>query len=599
MFRNRVERDPNETAALFVSGANFSGSSDIRQVTRNYSELDMNSRRVASWLQERTAPGDRVLLVYSPGLEFVTAFFACVYAGLIAVPAPVPARSRHQHRRLAAIARDAGVRVLLTQEEDRVTMDKWVAEAGIPGMVLCATDTVEAEPDAWTEPAVSPDTVALLQYTSGSTGDPKGVVVTHGNLLINGERIFGALGLDATVRTGGWIPMFHDMGLIGLMLPGILLGRGFAQMDSLTFLRRPHLWLRMMDELDVNLTASPDFGYELCVRRVAEDQLDGLDLSRVRAAVNGSEPVRARTLDQFCERFGPVGFPPDAMVPMYGLAEATLMASGTGRRVPVRTPVDVSALERGLLTPVDASAADARVLTSCGADTGSDAVIVDPDSGAALPDGHIGEIWLAGPCVAAGYWHAEHATDSTFRATTADGRGPFLRTGDLGGRLDGDLYVTGRRKEVLVLHGRNLYPHDIEEELRVRHEELGGLPGAVFMVGGGDGVDADPVVVAVHETRERLDEEGLHRLAVAMKQSVAEEFGVPVGAVALVRPRSIRRTTSGKIQRSAMRELYLTGEWEPLCLNEDPRLTSALAGHRKAGDGPGKTNDAQGRGSAL
>lgn len=565
---------PNEPATFFVSG-----SRELTSVSRNYSELDLHARRIAAWLQERFAPGDRALLVYTPGFEFVSAFFGCVYAGLIAVPAPVPARSAHQHRRLATIVRDAGVKVLLTQECDRATMDKWAADAGVPGLALHATDSGAGDPAAWSEPTVSPDTIALLQYTSGSTGAPKGVVVSHGNLLVNIQRIAKAIDVDAPIRYGGWIPLYHDMGLIGLMLPGILIGRGYAQLDSLSFLRNPYQWLRMMDELDVNLTAAPDFGYDTCVRRVTDEQLGELDLSRLAVAVNGSEPVRAGTLDRFEERFRPAGFRSEAMLPMYGLAEATLMASGSGGRKPVRTPVDAAALERGVLTQA-AATQPSLLLTGCGAATGSDAVIVDPDTAEVLPDGRIGEIWLSGPCVAQGYWDNEQATNATFRARTADGRGPFLRSGDLGGWLDGDLYVTGRRKDVLVVHGRNLYPHDIEEELRLRHEELDGLLGAVFMVGGADGVEAEPAVVAVHEIRWKPDDERLAPLAAAIKQTIAREFGVPVGAVALVRPRSVRRTTSGKIQRTAMRELYLTGQLAPVFLSEDPLLASALEDRR-------------------
>ena len=561
---------------------------EMRCAVRNRSELDLHSRRIASWLQERFSPGDRALLLYPPGIEFATAFSACVYAGIIAVPAPMPGRYRHERRRLAAIARDAGVRVLLTQESGLPDVEKWMAEEGVADAVACATDIDTdpdtgagiGDPDAWTAPAVSPETLALLQYTSGSTGTPKGVMVSHGNLVANVERIERGLGLGPDSRWGSWIPLYHDMGLIGMMLPGVLRGRGYVQMDPMSFLRRPYNWLRMMDELDVHGTAAPDFGYDLCVRRVTDEQLAGLDLSRLGAAVDGSEPVRAGTVSRFCERFAAAGFRPRAFLPMYGMAEATLMVSGTHGRLPVRTEIDAPALEEGILRPAT-DPAHARTLTGCGPASGSDVLIADPDSRAALPDGRIGEIWLSGPCVAAGYWDNAEATGAVFRAYTADGRGPFLRSGDLGGWLDGDLYVTGRRKDVLVLHGRNLYPQDIEDELRAQHEELDGLHGAVFMIGDGDGVDTEPAVVAVHEIRAHWGAERLGRIAVAMKQTVAKEFGVPVGAVALVRPAGVRRTTSGKVQRSAMRAAYLSGELETLRLSEDPLLTKALETYRR------------------
>ncbi|BBC31212.1 Peptide synthetase [Streptomyces graminofaciens] len=520
-----------------------------------------------------------MLLLYSPGIEFTTAFSACVYAGVIAVPAPLPGRYRHERRRLAAIARDAGVNVVLTQQSDLPDVAKWVAEEGIVGVVCHTTDAGDGDPDAWTAPEVSPDTLALLQYTSGSTGDPKGVMVTHGNLVANVERMVDAFGNDSGTTYGGWIPLYHDMGLIGLMLPGLLSGNGYVQMDPMSFLRRPYHWLRMLDACDVGFTAAPDFGYELCVRRVTDEQLATLDLSRVKAA-DGSEPVRADVVTAFTERFAAAGLRPDALIPVYGLAEATLMASATTGRAPLRTTVDASALENRVLRPAEGTE-PSRVLVGCGAPTGSDVLIVDPDTGEAQPDGRIGEIWLSGPCVTAGYWENERATDATFRAHTDDGRGPFLRTGDLGGLLDGDVYITGRCKDVLILHGRNLHPADIEYELRCQHEELGGMHGAVFMVGDDDGPDTAPAIVAVHEIRAHWGAERLSEIAVDMKQTVAREFGVPVAAVALVRPGGVRRTTSGKVQRSAMRALYLAGELDTLHLGEDQLLTAALAEHRR------------------
>ncbi|GHG66829.1 AMP-binding protein [Streptomyces glebosus] len=546
---------------------------------RDRAELDLHSRRIASWLQERFAPGDRALLLYSPGIEFTTAFCACVYAGVIAVPAPLPGRYRHERRRLAAIARDAGVRAVLTQRTDLAGVEKWVAEEGIVGAVCHPTDAGDGAPDAWTAPEVSPQTLALLQYTSGSTGDPKGVMVTHGNLIANVERMVDAFGNDSGTTYGGWIPLYHDMGLIGLMLPGLLSGNGYVQMDPMSFLRRPYHWLRMLDVCDVGFTAAPDFGYEMCVRRVTDEQLATLDLSRVKAG-NGSEPVRADVVAAFTDRFAAAGLRSDALIPVYGLAEATLMASGTTGRPPLLTTADAAALENRELRPATGTAtAQPRVLVGCGAPTGSGVLIVDPGTGDALPDGRIGEIWLDGPCVAAGYWENEAATAATFRAYTSDGRGPFLRTGDLGGLLDGDLYITGRRKDVLVLHGRNLHPADIEYELRSQHEELAGMNGAVFMVGGDDGVDTAPAIVAVHEIRAHWGADRLGQIAVGMKQTMAREFGVPVAAVALVRPGGVRRTTSGKVQRSAMRALYLAGDLDTLHLSEDPLLTAALAGH--------------------
>ncbi|MFF4202640.1 fatty acyl-AMP ligase [Streptomyces sp. NPDC001668] len=573
-LREQAARKPQQPAVTFVSDF-----SDFSRTVRDRAHLDEHSRRIASVLQERLSPGDRVLLLYSPGIEFTTAFTACVYAGVSAVPAPLPGRYRHERRRLAAIARDAGVSAVLTQRSDLPDVEKWAAEEGVAGAVCHPTDSADGDPDSWTAPEVSPGTPALIQYTSGSTGEPKGVMVTHANLVANVERMARLFGNDSGTVYGGWIPLYHDMGLIGLMLPGLLCGSGYVQMDPMSFLRRPYHWLRMLDACDVGFTAAPDFAYELCVRRVTDEQLATLDLSRLKAA-DGSEPVRAEVVAAFSERFAAAGLRPDALIPVYGLAEATLMVSGTTGRPALRTPVGITALEKQVLKPAEEGEAS-RVLTGCGAPAGADVLIVDPGTREPLPEGRIGEIWLDGPCVTAGYWQNEDATDATYRARTRDGRGPYLRTGDLGAVLDGDLYITGRRKDVLVLHGRNLHPSDIEYELRSQHEELEGLHGAAFMVGDDDAVDIAPAIVAVHEIRAHWGAERLGRIAVEMKQTVAREFGVPVAAVVLVRPGGVRRTTSGKVQRSTMRALYLAGELDTLHLGEDPLLTAALAGHRR------------------
>ncbi|KJK47226.1 peptide synthetase [Lentzea aerocolonigenes] len=541
---------------------------DIRR--KDYVNLDRTARAVAVWLREHCAPGDRVLLLHPAGLEFSSAFFGSCYAGTIAVPAPVPGRYQHERRRLTGIARNAGVRVVLTDRASLPQVEKWVAEAGLSDVVCRATDDEMGDPGAWRPPEISPDDIALLQYTSGSTSEPKGVMVSHRNLLSNVDAIMTAAGVDSGCRSGGWIPHYHDMGLIGLLLTGVLRGRGFAFMAPMAFLRRPHHWLRMMQDLDVNMSAAPDFGYDLCVRRVTDEQLAELDLSGLRAVVNGSEPIRSANLTRFCDRFAAAGFRAEALLPMYGLAEATLMVTGTSGRPPLRRSFDVAALERGRLVADD----QGRELVGCGGPNEVDVAIVDPRTRATLPSGRIGEIWVRGGSVAGGYWDNPDATAATFDARTSGGDGPYLRTGDLGGLHDGDLYVTGRLKDTLVLHGRNLHPHDIEDVVRTEHEELHGLHGAVFTV---PGAHDEEQLVVVHEIRTTWGEQRLAEVAASMKQTVTREFGTAVGSVVLVRPSAVRRTTSGKIQRSAMRDLYLADELEPVLRSEDAQLTAARA----------------------
>lgn len=572
VLRERVGNAPDRDAVTFVRDPQARDHESL-----SLAELDARARGTAVWLAGRTEPGDRVLLLYSPGVEFTVAFFGCLYAGLIAVPGPLPGRYRHERRRLARIARDARATVVLTDRRGLPEVEKWAADEGLTHLLPHATGQTDGAPGAW-RPRVpaDPDALALLQYTSGSTGSPKGVMVRHRDLLTNVDAVVRSLGLRPGHRLGGWIPLYHDMGLIGLMLPGVLRCSGYVQMDPMTFLRRPHQWLSMMDTYDVNGTAAPDFGYDLCLRRVTDEQLAGLDLSRVQAAVDGSEPVRADTVTGFAARFATAGFPSDALVPMYGLAESTLLAAGMGGRPPFVVGVDTAALEGNVLRRA-APGVPARHLVGCGTSIGPQVRVVDPDTGEVLPDGSVGEIWLRGPSVTAGYWGNPEATSAVFGAVTSDGQGPFLRTGDLGGVLDGDLFVTGRRKDVLVLHGRNIHPQDIEAELRAQHEELGGLHGAAFTVGWDDGTGPRESVVVLHEIRGHWGTERMTGLAAAMKLTVAREFGVPVAAVVLLRPGGIRRTTSGKVERSAMRALYLERALDPLLLSEDPHLTAALA----------------------
>ncbi|MEU5694769.1 fatty acyl-AMP ligase [Actinosynnema sp. NPDC020468] len=545
VFRERLSEVPVNPAVTFTTDSDDSPT----DVSLSYPELDLRSARTAAWLRGRLAPGDRALVLCPTAPEFATAFLGCLRAGVVAVPVPPPGRFRHERRRVTGIARDAGVRALLTDVATGPAVAAWAAEEGVSAP-RHEVDGPGPEPGS----DRLADVPALLQYTSGSTGRPKGVVVTQANLLSNVDAIVAAHGMGRHDRFGGWIPLHHDMGLIGLLLPGILRGAGYVQLSPVAFLRRPHRWLRLLDRYDLHASASPDFGFDLCARRVTDEQLTDLDLSRVRGVVNGAEPVRASTVERFTARFAPAGFRAEAMVPSYGLAEATLMATCTPGRPPRRVPFDPAALERGELRPADGS----RELVGCGARRSGELLIVDPTSGAEREPGRIGEIWLRGPGVAAGYWRDEVATAAVFGAHTVDGRGPYLRTGDLGGVLDGDLFVTGRRKDVLVLRGRTLHPQDVEDELREAHPELAGLHGAVFAV---DGV-ADLVVV--HEIRGHWGAERFAAVAAGIRHTVSREFGVVAGVVALVRPGAVLRTTSGKVERAATRAGYLADELDTL-----------------------------------
>ncbi|MFB4300555.1 fatty acyl-AMP ligase [Actinomadura sp. NTSP31] len=518
--------------------------------SRSYAELDAHARSVARWLGRRGAAGDRVLLLYSAGLEFAAGLLGCLYAGMVAVPAPLPGH-RGQVRRTGGIAEDAGVSFVLTDARSLPEVTSWT-ERDLPGVRTLAIDLVDA--GDWEPVRADGSTLAVLQYTSGSTAAPKGVMISHGNLLHNAGELARAFRLDGDTRFGGWIPLYHDMGLFAHLVFPLLYGGSTVLMGQVAFLKRPHLWLEMISRFGLTFSAAPNFAFELCTRRVTDDQLAGIDLSGWRIAVNGSEPVRASVLAAFAERFARAGLRPETLTPAYGMAEATVFVSGAPERAPLVRRADPAALERFELREAsgdgdgDRDGGGARELVSCGrVAAGLEVLVVHPETGEALPEGRIGEIWLRGGSVTSGYWRDAAASAEIFAEPG------FLRTGDLGALVDGELYVTGRIKETLVIRGRNLYPQDIEHEVRRHHAELSSSVGAAFTVPG-EGSDE---LVVTHEVRGRRVDVG--ELAGAVRETVVREFGVSPARVLLLRPGTVRRTTSGKIERATMRALFLAG----------------------------------------
>ncbi|MFI0371291.1 fatty acyl-AMP ligase [Actinomadura sp. 1N219] len=566
LFRERVAERPDAEAVAFLADPSDVAGGMARW---SYARLDEEARGRAAWLRDRLAPGSRVLLLHPSGLEFAAALLGCLYAGMIAVPAPLPGRYRHHRRRLAAIAGDSGAAAVLTTARDLDEVRGWMAEAAAELPAAAGTPLGEGklpvgagdepgfgDPRGW-EP-VPPDrsATALLQYTSGSTGAPKGVVIQHDQVLFNAAE--GVRELRWHGHAGGWLPLYHDMGLNQLLWP-LLNGDRCVLMEPSAFVRRPARWLRLIDVHDVHMSFAPNFAFELCVRKVRDEELAGLDLSRWHLAGCGSEPIDPRVLDAFADRFASAGFRREALAPVYGLAEATVYVSGRPGRPPVTRRVDLEALAAGAFTPA-APGRPAREVVSCGAPTGTCEIrIVDPASHEVLPEGRLGEIWLRGRSVSPGYWGRDDNAP-IFAAVTAGGIGGHLRTGDLGTLHEGELYVHGRLKDMIIVHGRNVYPQDVEQELRARHPELG-KAGAVF--GGPDAAAAESAVVVTHEVA-GVPADRLPALAAEIRHTVGREFGVGVAAVALLKPGSVPRTTSGKVRRSAMRDLFHEGRLTPL-----------------------------------
>ncbi|WP_040866273.1 fatty acyl-AMP ligase [Nocardia exalbida] len=495
-----------------------------------YRELDRDARAVAAWLAARPESTEPVVLLYQDGLAFLRVFLGCLYAGVVAVPAPVP-HDAGSARRVANVIADSGARLVLTTAH----FQPLVAAATRAAVVT--TDGQLGDPDAWQMPDIDSGTIAFLQYTSGSTGTPKGVVVTHGNLLHN-EAAIAEGGMKGAGTGVSWIPHFHDMGLIGMLLGAVYAGANLVLMAPTTFLKRPVRWLQAIEKYRATFTGAPNFAYDLIARRVTDEQLADLDLSTLEIALSGAEPVREQTMTAVLERFALAGWRPTTFRPAYGLAEVTLLASAAS------TPSVPVYLDVGR---------DAR-LVGCGpAAGGLDIRIVDPRTLQQLADNTVGEIWIRGESVAAGYWNRPDETRETFGAHLGT-VGPFLRTGDLGLLRDNELFVAGRLKDLLIINGRNVYPQDVEELVRELHPAFADSAGVAVSVDAGG---RERLVVLQGVKTALQGDATLAELTSAIKVAVSRGFDVPAPNVVLIPPRSVHRTTSGKVQRSSMREAFV------------------------------------------
>ncbi|MDB4995741.1 MAG: peptide synthetase, partial [Myxococcaceae bacterium] len=583
--------------------------------TLDYGELGRRARAIGVLLQQHAKPGGRVVLLYPPGLDYIAAFFGCLYGGFVAVPAypPDPSRLNRTLPRLQAIAEDAQADVVLTTTAILGITDVLGAMApDLAAKKWLATDMLEPGIEAgWRAPGVEPNALAFLQYTSGSTGTPKGVMLTHANLLANERMIQEVFALGRDSVGVGWLPLYHDMGLIGNVLQTIYTGFHCVLMSPLDFLQRPVRWLEAVSRHGGTASGGPNFAYDLCVRRITDEDRARLDLKTWQLAFSGAEPVRDKTLERFAEKFGVCGFTPRAFLPCFGLAEAALLVSGKRMGTEVRVAhLDVAALEEGRVA--DAPTADAgRAFVSCGpAVAGSRVLIVDPVAHLACSANKVGEVWVAGPHVAVGYWDDVEKSEATFHAQLADSEDRsldgvrFLRTGDLGFERDGEIFICGRLKDLIIIRGRNYYPQDIE---RVTEESFPTLRRGCTAAFSIQVEGEERLVIAVEvdrrtRTEDRRGEErreGSDRRAAptpdgndpeardafrpekvfeAIRGLVAEHFHVAVHSIALLKPGSIPKTSSGKIQRHACRDGYLEGTLDALVTDVlDDEMSTAEA----------------------
>ena len=558
VLRNRAHFQPDQRAFTFTH--KYAEESHL-----TFAELDCHARSIAALLQQTVAVGERALLLYPPGLEFISAFFGCLYAGVVAIPCypPHPARPERAMPRLRSIVGDAEPTIGLTSS----TLERAVERFGpmeFPRVRWLVTDrALKSLAGTWSEPELTRDSLAFLQYTSGSTAAPKGAMVSHGNIVANLEMIRRAFGHTQESTFVSWLPPYHDMGLIGTILQPLYVAASAVLMAPGDFLEQPIRWLRAITRHRGRTSGGPNFAFDLCVRRTTPDERAGLDLSSWEIAFNGAEPIHPETIERFTRMFAPYGFRPNASYPCYGLAEATLFVSGGVKMAPVVVKaIEREAIRAHRVVETRAVVPSADGFVCCGrSPDGQTIAIVDPRTRRRCPSDRVGEIWIAGPNVTQGYWNRPEETARTFQARIADdGEGPFLRTGDLGFVQDGNLFVTGRLKDLIIIRGRNHYPQDIERTVEQCDPILRRGSGVAFPVA----VDGEERLVIVSQIASREARAKLAEVVESVRKAVAEQHDLHVYAVVLVKTGSIRKTSSGKIRRQACRADFLANRLEVL-----------------------------------
>jgi acyl-CoA synthetase (AMP-forming)/AMP-acid ligase II len=559
LLHHRASEQPNERAYVFLS------DKGEEEAVLSFGELDRRASMVAARLAKRGQAGDRALLLFGPGLDFIIAYFGCLLAGVIPVPMMLPRRNSSLDSS-ASIFRDCSPRFAITNAHltnARPDVVERFNGGQTQWLIVDESDEQSIEPER-PFAVLSREDIAFLQYTSGSTSDPKGVVVTHGNLIENLEMIRLTLGNTSRSTYASWVPLYHDMGLILNVLQSLYVGALCVLLAPVTFIQRPLTWLRAIQDYRAEVAGAPNFAFDLCVQRFRAEQMRGLDLSCWKLAFNAAEPIRADTIERFAATFDKYGFEPRAMYPLYGMAEATLLIS-SGRRGagPVIRSVGLDAFRQHQIA-APTSTDDAHRVVSCGQNIiGQRIAIVDPLTRQRLAADRIGEVWVGGPHVCKGYWRNPDATRSTFQARIEGEDESWLRTGDAG-FMDpaGELFITGRIKDMIIVRGINYYPQDIENTVYNSHPSLRRHCGAAFSV---LTENNEEKVVLVQEV-ERTHRRGLaiEEITACIREAVANEHEIALDAIVLIRPGAIPKTTSGKIQRNLARLMWLQNSFQPI-----------------------------------
>ena len=569
-----------------------------RKIRLTIEKLDTKARSIAAHLQSLNTIGERALLLYPPGLEFIAAFLGCLYAGVIAVPA-YPPRKGQSLLRVKSIAADSSAKIVLTNQSllDFIESQQTANLANVKYVI--ATDNLPQDLAAnWQKPAINADTLAFLQYTSGSTGNPKGVIVSHGKLLYNEQIIKQGFGHTQDTTVVGWLPFYHDMGLIGNVLQPLYLGICSILMPPVTFLQKPIRWLQAISDYKATTSGAPNFAYEMCLQKITPEQRASLDLSSWEVAFCGAETIRVETLERFAEVFAECGFRKEAFYPCYGLAEATLFVSGGEKTEDYKVcHVESKALAENRielstdnLTPQPGENKEKlsdTAIVSCGSVIAQEVVIVNPDDLLPYSENQVGEIWVRGESIAQGYWGKIKETAEVFKGKIAGvEEKSYLRTGDLGFIYENELYITGRIKDTIIIRGLNYYPQDIELTVEQSHPSLQPGCGAAFGVEIAERAKEEGLVIVQEVKREGWRSVDVDSAIASIRAAVSQHHQLQVYAVVLLKPGSIPKTTSGKIQRYACRAgfrnggLNAIGEWQV----EESRGSGGSGGSRGEGN---------------
>lgn len=552
-----AEDRPDAIAYRFIAN-------DIeRSQTLTFSELRSKAKTLAAHLQQQIEPNERAVLIYMPGLEFVVAFIACLYAGIIAVPSYTIAARRLalDFQRLDLLIKDSHAKAILTDSQTAPLLS-------FPDLVSIVTDkALDKFPE--TERPLADNPIAYLQYSSGSTGNPKGVMVTNENLIVNTRECVRFLGLTQHSKVLSWVPHYHDMGLAGFILTPLTLGISASLMSPFSFVEDPLRWFRAISMYKITHTGGPNFGFELCTKWIKRFPQTGMDLSCLKVALCGAEPINPELPHRFYENFAPYGIQPDVFYPVYGLAEHTLIASGGKRKNATVKSFDYSKLQSH-----QASESPTGIkIVSCGYPCeGHEIRIVDPSTKEILKDDQLGEIWLRGPSVTKGYWEKPQETQDVFQAQTADQQKPFLRSGDLGFFHEGQLYIFGRIKDIIIIRGRKYAPQDIEFIVQNAHESIRKGNVVAFSVD----IDSVERLVIVSEILEGKTKEEYDRMYSEITKQISTAFQLAVYEIVLIPSKTLPKTTSGKVQRHICKKQYLNqelktvGSWKTPALGDKP-----------------------------